>query len=307
MKIVFNPLTKYFSISSIPDLLNSLVKELNTWDYGVLIGDKEIIDLNGFDFESNYHTIPIDKLKKYKIGLCWDFVNYEHYILNKNSIPHDCYMIVGNDGHVTHTFVVVHDSNKHYWIESAYYKYKGVHEVNNVLDIVKKGFSYLKNFDIYKYNPDGLDKELNDKEFFNRATKDLIYTTRKMDSKSFSDSIEIKQLSYNDLMSHKKDPDWKPLGLIHTIYRDSCLYFIAFNDSEPAGILVIDNDNSEVLQLVTNPKFRNQGVARKLMESCGPKVLYVKETNPAREFYKKIGYKETGKRNGVMIEMKKIK
>ena len=34
-------------------------------------------------------------------------------------------------------------------------------------------------YSVFKYNPDGMDKGLTDKEYFNKATEDLVYDHKK--------------------------------------------------------------------------------------------------------------------------------
>ena len=70
--------------------VNRLVNDLNTnWDYGVLKNGKKIIDTENFDWGKDYRTIPINEMKKNKIGVCWDFVNYQHDYFKKKGIPID--------------------------------------------------------------------------------------------------------------------------------------------------------------------------------------------------------------------------
>ena len=160
----------------------SLVDELNTkWDYGVLHKGKHVTDLSDFDW-SNYRTTPVETLEKEKCGVCWDFVNYQHHKLKKAGIKDDNYMCTfrkGNGDLVTHTFTTYDLDGKKYWIESAMWPKRGIHEIGSYKDVIKeiKDNYKIKDTDLslFKYNPDGLDKGLTDKEYFEEATKNLIY------------------------------------------------------------------------------------------------------------------------------------
>lgn len=167
--------------------VHSLVNELNSkWDYGAIIDGKKRTDYENIDW-SKYRTIPIKTLEKEKIGNCWDFVNYQHHVFKSNGYPDEAYMVVARrsnkpDDILTHTFSVVNIGDKKYWVESARWKDRGVHEVKSYEDVVNKlrddDFGN-KDYDVYKYNPDGLDNNLTDQEFFDKATQNLVKTSQK--------------------------------------------------------------------------------------------------------------------------------
>lgn len=50
------------------------------------------------------------------------------------------------------------------------------HKYNELIEIGKQYVLKHHSDDVYKYNPDGLDKNLTNGEFFNKATRDLVYT-----------------------------------------------------------------------------------------------------------------------------------
>lgn len=166
---------------------HQMIDDLNTkWDYGVLVDGKRVTDTSQMDW-SKYRTLPVEKLAKEKIGVCWDFVNYQHAVCKKNGYPDKNYMIVcrrSNDPNdiLTHTFTVVDIGGKSYWLESARWKDRGVHEVKSYRDVVKKlqkdDFGN-KPYDLYEFNPDGMDKGLTDTEYFDKATQNLVETSQK--------------------------------------------------------------------------------------------------------------------------------
>ena len=161
--------------------IKSLNSELNKWKYGVVIDGNVITDSSKIDW-SKYKTIPIDDMKKYKAGICWDFVNYQHDIFKRNGYPDESYMFIvarnNNPNDIaTHTFSTVDIGDKTYWFESSWSEHKGIHEVTSYKDVInalRKEYGADNAFDVYKYNPDGLDKNLTDSEFFEKTTNDLV-------------------------------------------------------------------------------------------------------------------------------------
>lgn len=163
----------------------ALSKELdNEWDYGVLHNGNKITDINNFDFGKNYRTISIETLKKEKIDTCWDFVNYENHVCNQLGLKTKCYMFVmqksddPNDV-VTHTFLTYENDGKQYWLESAAWPKRGLHEINNYKDAISELNDMYKNdgskaYSVFEYDPKGMDKGLTDQEFFDRATQNLV-------------------------------------------------------------------------------------------------------------------------------------
>lgn len=164
--------------------VTDLSEELNkTWDYGALVDGKKVTDIDNFNWEKNYRTIPLETLEKEKIGNCWDFVNYQHDKLNKAGIKNDSYLLMmklptkeNPDRVVTHTFTTFDLDGKTYWLESAMWPKRGVHEIKNYESAAKEIHSVYSDkptpFSLFKYNPEGLDKNLTDTEFFDRVTED---------------------------------------------------------------------------------------------------------------------------------------
>ena len=100
-------------------------------------------------------------------------------------IPDKTYMVLipkssNPDDLVTHTFTIFGKNDKEqYWLESAAWPKRGVHKVNSYKDVVSELMDMYGNpgfgYELYQYNPEGMDKGLTDKEYFNRATDDRNY------------------------------------------------------------------------------------------------------------------------------------
>ena len=107
--------------------------------------------------------------------------NYQHHELSKAGIKHETHMLVmdTNDGPVTHTFTTFEDPVNHrqYWLEQALYSERGIHPISSYKDVVsiiskRYDVSGKRDFDVYRFNPDGMDGGLTDQEFFKKATSD---------------------------------------------------------------------------------------------------------------------------------------
>lgn len=164
--------------------VKSLNSDLNNWKYGVLIDSKIETDPDKVDW-SKYKTIPIDDIKKNHVGICWDFVNYQHHIFKENGYPDESHLFVMQKNEdpndiVTHTFSIVTIDNQKYWFESSWFKHQGVHPISSYKDVinelVKEYGDANSQYDVYEYNPDGMDRGLTNGEFFKRATEKLVYS-----------------------------------------------------------------------------------------------------------------------------------
>lgn len=162
----------------------ALIDELNTkWDYGAVIKGKKYLDPSEVDW-STYRTTPVKDLARTKCGTCWDFVNYQHAFYKSHGYPDKTYMFVSRlsdepDDIQTHTFSIVEIGGKKYWTESALYSKRGVHKVKSYKDVVNTIKKPGKDWDIYEFNPDGMDKGLTDQEYFDKATRKLLNTSQK--------------------------------------------------------------------------------------------------------------------------------
>ena len=165
-------------------LLEKFNHELNTYKYGILVNGK-IYDEKDIDtYWAQYRTIPIADFRKYKVGVCWDFVNYQHSMFKSHALHDTSYFYMGamsddpNDV-VTHTFSLVDIGGKKYWFESSWYIHQGVHEVKSFKDVImhlNKEYK-VKEFEVYTYNPDGLDKNLTNNEYVKSAAKHKIWSS----------------------------------------------------------------------------------------------------------------------------------
>ena len=170
----------------IMDKIKEFNKELNSWDYGILINGK--VETKNIDFRK-YKTIPINDIEKYHVGVCWDFVNYEAYWFKKNTnLKFKTFYIQIDDNKncPSHTFLVFEYKGKYYYFESSWFTHQGIREFNSYNEAVKyvcenhnKDYNKENKYKLYiwEYNTIGLDKGLTVIEYMNRIyrKKEIIY------------------------------------------------------------------------------------------------------------------------------------
>ena len=128
-------------------------KQTNKLKYGYFdITTKNLVDdkINKIDWEKDeekYVTMTADEVKKYRGGVCYDFVTYQNKYINKFLIhpKYKCFfheiaayeMINSpnaNYKRITHTFMLLYGKDYVYWIESAWENMKGVYRFKNEID-----------------------------------------------------------------------------------------------------------------------------------------------------------------------------
>ena len=156
---------------SLLNQITSFNKELNTWDYGFLHNGKKSLN---FDY---YKTISPQDFEKHKIGVCWDYVEYEARKLKSygmkcvttpltNDKEFSLYYIVHTteDGiDPTHTWIGFRLNKNIYSFESSWGKYQGIHKFANekiMIDTYRNWHSHssdikskIHNCYVFKYNP----------------------------------------------------------------------------------------------------------------------------------------------------------
>ncbi len=94
-------------------------------------------------YDVYYLQKPVDLMES-NVGLCFDQVELERYLLNKYDVELRTYYLIYQDGLLgpAHSFLLYKDNGKYYWLENSWYKYRGIHEYESkesaFLDITKK-------------------------------------------------------------------------------------------------------------------------------------------------------------------------
>ncbi|MBR3898593.1 MAG: hypothetical protein IKJ43_04885 [Bacilli bacterium] len=113
-------------------------------------------------FSDDYVLETPEEVLKNNVGVCWDQVELERNLFEKNNINFNTYFIVNYDDNKcpTHTFLIYEDKNNYYWFEHSWERFRGIHKYKNekeaLIDITNKFIKYeLKNqkdnLCLYKY------------------------------------------------------------------------------------------------------------------------------------------------------------
>jgi len=117
----------------IHDILKFLTV-LNKIKYGYLDKNNKVYklsELNSKEWNDNYQLQIKNRLLTTRIGHCWDFVELERWFFNSLNIKNETYFICDSDLKFTHTILLYFLNNKVYYIESAWFKNKGIYEFNS--------------------------------------------------------------------------------------------------------------------------------------------------------------------------------
>lgn len=108
--------------------------------YGFVNKKRQVITLDDNDsdtqlrdkyrlFSDEYHLLKPEEVIKYKVGVCWDYAEFERRFCIENNIEFKIVFIKQkNKISVTHTFLVYNIDRIYYWFEFSYKKYAGLHE-----------------------------------------------------------------------------------------------------------------------------------------------------------------------------------
>lgn len=127
-------------INNIPDDIIRLSEELSNYQYGYLVNGKIETDMESF-FD-NYKSLTIKDFEKYKVGVCWDYVHYEANWFKVHGYKYETFyvQVQDEDGYCpSHTFLVFYlpGSNKPYYFEASWKKYRGIENFNTLSELHK--------------------------------------------------------------------------------------------------------------------------------------------------------------------------
>ncbi|MBQ4031944.1 MAG: GNAT family N-acetyltransferase [Bacilli bacterium] len=108
---------------------------------GIRLGyrDKEDNKYSGFDndFKETFYLQSPKQLLESKIGTCFDQVELERELISRLDVDCRTYFISypDDDYDMSHVFLIYKDSQKYYWVENAWKKYKGLHIYDSKEDL----------------------------------------------------------------------------------------------------------------------------------------------------------------------------
>lgn len=129
--MIINNITTLIKESS--EILNLSIDDfliyLNTKiEYGYIGQNNKIYKSANKEFEADYLLQVKDRLTSTKIGHCWDFVELERYYFNQLKIKNESYFICDDKLDITHTLLIYFLKGEIYYIESAWFKNKGIYK-----------------------------------------------------------------------------------------------------------------------------------------------------------------------------------
>ena len=149
-------------INPILEKIKAFNKELCTYEYVIVQPDgKKVENIKKESFK-NYKILSPSEFKKYKGGICWDYVTYESSAFHYSKFKTFFFCIVDKEGkpYSTHTFLLFYLNNKTYWFESSWKSHMGIFEFENedealsfIIDKLCKVHLKEKNFYVVSYNP----------------------------------------------------------------------------------------------------------------------------------------------------------
>jgi hypothetical protein len=121
---------------------SKIMEILNEIDYGFKDNNNFNIldDIKKWDneFDKFYYLLSPEELLEKKCGVCWDQVELERKLFTDYKIDTKTYFIYIDDKKnlPSHTLLTFNYNNKIYWFEHSWYDYKGIHEYNNLNDLL---------------------------------------------------------------------------------------------------------------------------------------------------------------------------
>lgn len=104
------------------------------------------------NFRNLYYLQTPQSVMENEVGLCFDQVELERYLLTKMGINLRTYFMSYQKRNLgpAHAFLIFKENDKYYWFENAWYKYKGIHEYDNKVDALSDiKDKFIKTIDDY--------------------------------------------------------------------------------------------------------------------------------------------------------------
>ena len=184
-------------------------KELAQYEYIVVNKDGSIINQIKQNSFKDYLTLSPNQFKKYKGGICWDYVAYEYPYFKSHfsntKIKSFFFAIVKNNMITdTHTFLLFYMNDKVYWFEDSWKPYCGIYEYNNEDEAISKVTDILRgsskdDWFIVEYNA-------GDKKFIGIPEREYISIMAKLPEYKFK---YIKNVKSKTIQKVKLDKNGK--------------------------------------------------------------------------------------------------
>lgn len=123
-------------------MISKITNIMNNIEYGYLdVNNQKHLEFDE-SFANLYKLQSPEETLRNKVGICWDQVELERYLLEKENVEFKTYFIVHYDNMTcpTHTFLIYKQEDKYYWFEHSWEKNRGV----KVFDTELEALKYIK-------------------------------------------------------------------------------------------------------------------------------------------------------------------
>ncbi len=299
------------SIKKIMDIMEQI-------EYGFLDNTGNNICNNAdleYIFSKVYYLMSPEELLNKKVGICWDQVELERKLFEENNIKNETYFIYMDDKNIlpSHTFLVFYMNNKVYWFEHSWFDKKGIHEYNNLNDLLNDvEINFIKSREnevpksvdvhIYKYNKPSYNISCDD--FYNYIFMQKEIFNFKIETATINDLERIKYYKFKTIVEYAKNLSEEEIKKIDNYICESVPILIKeykniiHNKKIIGSVLIRKIDDGLLLdEIFIEKEYRNKGISSSIIKDYilnydDNIYLWVYKNNiKAFNLYKKLGFK----------------
>ena len=300
------------------DNIKKIMDILEQIEYGFLDNNGnnicDNVDLE-YTFNKVYYIMSPEELLNKKIGVCWDQVELERKLFEESNIKNETYFIYIDDKNnlPSHTFLVYYVNNKVYWFEHSWFDEKGIHEYNNLNDLLNDvEIKFIKSREnevpkgldvhIYKYNKPNYNISCN--EFYNYIFTQKKIFNFKIETATINDLERIKYYKLKTIVEYAKNLSEEEMTKIDNYICESVSAFIKeyrniiYNKKIIGSILVRKIDGGLLLdEIFIDKEYRNKGIGSLIIKNYvldNDYNIYLwvyKDNVKAFNLYKRLGFK----------------
>lgn len=300
------------------DNIQNIMDIMEQIEYGFLDnnGNNIFDDLEvEYTFNKIYYLMSPEELLKKKVGVCWDQVELERKLFEESNIKNETYFIYIDDKNKlpSHTFLVYYVDNKVYWFEHSWFDEKGIHEYNNLNDLLNDvEIRFIKSREnevpnglddhIYKYNKPNYNISCD--EFYNYIFTQKKIFNYKIETATINDLERIKYYKLKTIVEYAKSLSEEEMTKIDNYICESVPTLIKdykniiYNKKIIGSILIRKIDDGLLLdEIFIEKEYRNKGIGSSIIKNYvldNDYNLYLwvyKDNIKAFNLYKKLGFK----------------
>lgn len=299
------------NIQKIMDIMNQI-------EYGFLDDNGNNI-CDNIDFESTfnkvYYLMSPEELLNKKVGVCWEQVELERRLFEENNIKNETYFIYIDDKNnlPSHTFLVYYMDSKVYWFEHSWFDEKGVHEYNNLNDLLNdveirfiksRENEVPKGLDVFIYRYNKPNYNISCDEFYRYIFTQKKIFNFKIEMATIHDLERIKYYKLKTIVEYAKNLSEEEMTKIDNYICESVSAFIKeykniiYNKKIIGSILVRKIDGGLLLdEIFIDKEYRNKGIGSLIIQNYvldNDYNIYLwvyKDNVKAFNLYKRLGFK----------------